>query len=137
MTNFEMYKDEILEILKTGRPFGKLKQNGGNGELVVCSYKCEKCDFNISDGNTTCPAARLKWLYDEYREVDWSKVAIDTPILVKHNLDDEWRHRYFAGLSESDKVTSWVDGKTKWSSLDMHSEDKTIEWKYAKLAEVE
>lgn len=45
---------------------------------------------------------RKEWLNSEYvePEVDWSKVPIDTPILVRVSEDEEWDKRYFAGFNE-------------------------------------
>ena len=59
---------------------------------------------------------------------DWSKVPVDTPILVRDSENDEWLHRHFAKF-EDDYVYAWEDGRTSWSSSD------EVDWKYAKLAE--
>lgn len=63
--------------------------------------------------------------------VDWSKVEVDTPILVG-NDNKTWFKRYFARY-EDGKVYAWLNGKTSWSSI---SEFSFGNWKYAKLAEV-
>ena len=64
--------------------------------------------------------------------VDWSKVAIDTPILV--SIDGEkWYKRYFALFDRGD-VLAWECGATSWSSDD--ADDEVYRWNYAKLAEV-
>ena len=34
--------------------------------------------------------------YEEEPEIDWYKVAVDTPILVRDSEDEEWQRRYFA-----------------------------------------
>lgn len=67
--------------------------------------------------------------YKEEPEVDWSKVAVDTPILVKDFENENWLKRYFAKF-ENGKVYAWNDGRTSWSST-----CDNISWKYAKLAE--
>lgn len=64
--------------------------------------------------------------------VDWSKVAIDTPILVRNSNQKPWIKRYFASF-KNDKVRTWDCGSTSWSNGDIH---ETSEWMYAKLAEV-
>ena len=68
---------------------------------------------------------------DEYKEpeTDWSKVAVDTPILVRNSKNETWYKRYFAKY-EDGKVYAWNDGKTSWSST-----GDNISWSYAKLAE--
>lgn len=78
---------------------------------------------------------RKEWLNSEYvePEVDWSKVPIDTPILVRVSEDEEWDKRYFAGFNEK-KVCAWSDGATSWSA---DGENDYYEWEYAKIAEDE
>ena len=69
---------------------------------------------------------------EEYEEpeVDWSKVKVDTPILVRQGKNGEWLERHFAKYENGD-VYAWVDGQTSWTGADK------IKWKYAKLAENE
>ena len=66
--------------------------------------------------------------YKEETEIDWSKVAVDTPILVRDSKNETWYKRYFAKF-ENGKVYAWNDGKTSWSSA-----GDNISWNYAKLA---
>ena len=66
--------------------------------------------------------------YKEEPEIDWYKVAVDTPILVKNSENDYWHERHFAKYVNG-RVYAWNDGKTSWT------EDGVIAWKYAKLAE--
>ena len=68
--------------------------------------------------------------YKEETEIDWSKVAVDTPILVKDFENNSgWLKRYFAKF-ENGKVYAWRDGRTSWSS-----NGNTDVWKCAALAE--
>lgn len=63
--------------------------------------------------------------------VDWSKVKVDTPILV--SLDDEtWLCRYFAAFKNG-IVYTWSGGATSWSVRKREHQDA---WSLAKLAEV-
>ena len=63
--------------------------------------------------------------------VDWSKVKVDTPILV--SLDDEtWLCRYFAAFKNG-IVYTWSGGATSWSVRKREYQDA---WSLAKLAEV-
>lgn len=64
--------------------------------------------------------------------VDWSKVEIDTPILVKDDYDDKWEKAYFAKY-EDEMIYAWNNGRTSFSA---RSEDDTFIWDCAKLAEV-
>lgn len=61
--------------------------------------------------------------------VDWSKVAVDTQILVR-NDGVVWIRSYFAGY-KSGKVRTYFNGATSWSS-----DGRVVSWDYAKLAEV-
>lgn len=63
---------------------------------------------------------------------DWSKVAVDTPILVKQNEQDEWEKRHFAYFKD-ERVYAWLCGATSWSA---DYEGDTTDWNLAKLAEV-
>ena len=63
--------------------------------------------------------------------VDWSKVKVDTPILV--SLDDEtWLCRYFAAFKNG-IVYTWSGGATSWSVRKREHQDA---WSLAKLADV-
>ena len=66
--------------------------------------------------------------YEEEHEIDWSQVAVDTPILVKNFEDEQWYKKYFAKY-ENGKVCSWNNGNTSWTGT------CTAAWEYAKLAE--
>lgn len=46
--------------------------------------------------------------------VDWSKVAVDTPILVKDDYDEEWVKSYFASYKNGE-VRAWMGGRTSFS----------------------
>lgn len=63
--------------------------------------------------------------------VDWSKVAVDTLVLVS-NDNKEWTKRYFAKY-EDGNVYCWLNGRTSWTAL---CELSIGHWGYTKLAEV-
>ena len=127
MTNKEKYGNEIIE-LETNTSLFVLK----NGKPALCKeIKCEDCDY----GKPSCEGSEYKfreWLNSEYVEppVDWSKVAVDTPILVRDFVGGEWERRYFAKY-EDNTVYAWENGATSWSA---HRSNIT-DWKFAKLAE--
>ena len=64
--------------------------------------------------------------------VDWSKVAVDTPILVKQYEQDKWEKRHFAYFKD-ERVYAWLCGATSWSA---DYEGDTTDWNLVKLAEV-
>ena len=69
--------------------------------------------------------------YEEEPEIDWSQVAVDTPILVKGlGTEDPWQPRHFAKY-EDGKVYAWIGGCTSWSTTD----DNVSFWAFAKVAE--
>ena len=63
-------------------------------------------------------------------EVDWGKVEVDTPILVRQGKNGTWLERHFAKYENGD-VYARVDGQTSWTGVD------EIKWRYAKLSENE
>lgn len=69
---------------------------------------------------------------EELGIIDWSKIAVDTPVFVRDSENDVWKCRYFAKYGYG-KVYTWVDGRTSWSNKIL---DVPVCWKYAELAEV-
>ena len=64
--------------------------------------------------------------------VDWSKMPVDTPILVKDDCDDKWEKAYFAKY-EDEMIYAWDNGRTSFSA---RNKENTFIWDRAKLAEV-
>ena len=128
MTNKEKYVKEILDIACTGDHVAMRKSDN---VIVGCKkLKCQDCAFN-THGKGCCSDEIEKWANSEYVEppVDWSKVAVDTPILVRDSEKESWRKRYFAKY-DNGKVYTWLVGATSWSA-----HRRTIAcWGMAKLA---
>ena len=128
MTNKEKYADKIIDIAAISKLALK------DGKPVPCAeMRCQECGFLSTD--YTCNHKVHEWLNSEYVEppVDWSKVAVDTPILVRDSREEAWRKSYFAKY-ENGKVYTWLGGATSWSAE--RSSNVTV-WKMAKLAESE
>lgn len=124
MTNIEHYKDEVLGNW-VGKDFCK-----EFAEPVILKYYSKKCR------ETSCSQCRflqMAWVQEEYiePEIDWSTVAVDTPILVSDNGRD-WQNKHFAKY-EDGKVYAWRDGKTSFTKSHGYS---YCDWAYAKLVEV-
>lgn len=125
MKNYERYMDEIKNF----------DINKSFCDEFVLPYI-----LNISDcSKVHCGACRLRqtaWLFEEYEqpEVDWSKVEIDTPVLVRDAEYENWCRRYFAAYKDGE-VYAWVNGRTSWSAND--DKELATSWNYAKLAESE
>lgn len=120
MTNYDKYKIELLAMSDAE------KCDFIRGEVLDVE-ECSKLSCGV------CRAKFIKWLKAEHEEpaIDWSKVEVDTPILVRESEDESWKHRHFAEY-KNDKVYVWMYGTTSFTT--------TIEpetWPYAKLAEVE
>lgn len=119
MKNYEKYAEEIKNY--DGKNFCNNFVIPTIRKGCECLGSCEQCRMlqNI-------------WLLEEYEEpeIDWSKVEIDTPILVRNYEGHEWARRYFAKY-ENKTIYAWDNGRTSWSG------DGVTEWKYAKLAENE
>lgn len=129
MLNIEKYKEE-LENIGVLNP-DKLAVI--DGKPCMCQEtECNMCELRSVE--SCCVDRTDNWLFSEYKEpeVDWSKVKVDTQILVKKNISNGWKPRYFAKF-ENGYVYSFADGKTSWSAR----ESETIAWGYAKLAESE
>lgn len=121
MKNKEKFKDELIKICKEGQT--KTFFN----EHIQPFYKCRTWDFMSHD---KIAILTMFWLDEEYKEepeVDWSKVNVDTPILVSTNGQD-WNHRHFAKYRDG-RVCAFDGGTTSWTS------NVSTEWEYAKLAE--
>lgn len=121
MKNYEKYADEIREYKGDCFCIDFVKPN------ILKSDHCE------SDC-TKCRMLQAIWLLEDYEEpeVDWSKVEVDTPILVKDFEGEEWLKRHFAAYDdETGVIYTWTNGNTSWTEHDV------IAWNHAKLAETE
>jgi hypothetical protein len=131
MLNIEYYKDKLVELGIIDIQSLAIIQ----GQPHICKYDimCDKCLFN--NHSFSCPNDALDWLFSEYKEseIDWSKVEVDTPILVRDYESNKWTKRYFARF-EDGKVYAWQDGATSWTA---DGEYNVNSWQYAKLAESE
>ena len=122
MKNYEKYADKIRKYKGNSFCSGFIKPN---------ILKSEDCG-GMACGK--CYLLQVMWLLEEYEEpeTDWSKVEVDTPILVRDYEDAtiSWIRRYFAEYKDG-VVYAWNGGCTSWSEKCMTA------WKYAKLAESE
>ena len=120
MKNYEKYADEIREYKGINICSEFIKPH------ILEADNCHGIDCQ------RCAMLQMLWLLEDYKEpeVDWSKVEVDTPILVRQVEDGEWIRRHFAKY-ENETIYAWDSGRTSWSG------DGVTEWKYAKLAESE
>ena len=125
MKNYEKYAEEIKNY------------NGVNfcNNFVIpvirkgceCLSSCEQCRM-----------LQTIWLLEDYEEpkTDWSKVEVDTPVLVRDGENNEWQRSYFAKY-EDGFVYTWIAGATSWTAVGYEKGGNVYRWNYAKLAESE
>ena len=118
MKNYEKYEEKIREYK------GEAFCNDFVQPYILKQSDCSGMDCG------QCSRLQLIWLLEDYEgaKVDWGKVEVDTPILVKNREDDMWHERHFAKYKNGN-VYAWSDGQTSWTAYDM------MVWKHAKLAE--
>lgn len=105
----------------------------------VLPYYCGQI-WTVKDGSLVNTLGNITEIYnleiisqiDFEPWVDWSKVEVDTKLLVSNN-GTQWDKRYFAKC-EDDKIYCFIHGATSWS---IKADFETSIWKYAKLAEGE
>lgn len=95
--------------------------NGVDDESGIKHYKHVACNMAF-----ICEMMKERTEYVA-PPVDWSKVEVDTPILVSMD-GDEWEMRHFATYVNG-VVKAWDDGGTSYT------EKEVCPWPYAKLAE--
>ena len=120
MKNYEKYAEEIREYKGINICSEFIKPH------ILEADNCNGIDCQ------RCAMIQMIWLLEDYKEppVDWSKVEVDTPILVRQTKDGEWLRRHFAKY-EGGIVYTWKDSHTSWT------EDCMTGWDYGKLAESE
>ena len=126
MTNREKFSKQILDVVCAGSNFAVDKETN---KIVACKdIKCNNCLFY---DNRDCHSEVIKnWCESEYVEppVDWSKVPVDTPILVWDFDKDIPRKRHFAYFKDNN-IYAWSDGLTSYTTSEV------TKWKNAKIAE--
>lgn len=132
MTHYESVDpNKVKEIF--ARSFAVDKRTG---EIRTCSgLDCVNCLFYSADSYDPCRARRMKWLdqpaADPEKDIDWSKVPVDTPVLV-WNFEDHLYKRYFSGIKD-ERFGTYVGGRTSWSITDNKTDNKIIYWCHCNL----
>ena len=129
MKNYKKYADEIKKY--------KVNKDEYFCDEFIIPHILKK-DSCASISCEHCHMLQLLWLMEEYEEpeepkIDWSKVEVDTPILVRTVEGADWVKRHFAKY-EGGMVYVWNNGKTSWTALE---NECVTPWQYAKLAESE
>ena len=121
MLNKEKYAKEILDIVCQDGTIPAVVNN----VPIKCTdaLDCYDCKFYYNDD---CINAFIKWANSEYkeREIDWSKVPVDTCILITDSYGYTLK-RHFAKY-DNKKIYAYPDGTTSWSFI--QDSDLLIVW---------
>lgn len=128
MTNYESVEpDKVKDIFAEA-----FAVNKETGEVIKClKLPCVLCLFR---GNG-CGDARRKWLdqpaFDPEKDIDWSKVPVDTPVLVWNRDTETECRRHFCELkcAEPYIFRTFAIGKTSWTAYECDRSD----WEHCKL----
>lgn len=110
----------------------------GRIEEMCHGIQCESCPFYVDSCKVSeiseieNPLEAIKIVMDYEIPVNWSKVKIDTPILVNDDKGEKWFKRHFAKY-ENGLVWAFNNGFTSWTG----KQDNVNSWEYARLAESE
>lgn len=127
MTNREKYAEQIIDMALDSIEIAVDKE----GKLCDCNViLCSDCAWS---DKSRCRERFKEWAEQEYVEppVDWSKVPVDTKILVRDSEDGEWGKRHFAKF-EDGKIFAWANCTTSFTAK---SFDDVTWWVQGKLAE--
>lgn len=97
-----------------------------NLDLIIKDKGCKQFDIMKVYNPIT-----KELVFDRKLFVDWSKVAVDTKILVSDDNVD-WYKKHFAKF-EDGIIYAFYSGATQWSN----DNQAFCHWNYAKLAESE
>ena len=123
MTNYESIDPkDIKKIFAEYFSINKITHEA----CICCDTVCRDCLFY----GIGCNRRKKKWLdqpaFDPEKDIDWSKVPVDTPVIV-WNTDEEYR-RYFSGIKDG-RFNAYADGRTSWSSIT----GNICHWNHCKL----
>lgn len=126
MLNKEKYAKEIMDLALKHDTVALV-----DGKVCSCNgvIDCNKCFFNKTR-SSDCDKKFIEWSNSEYKEteIDWSKVPVDTPILVWDYDDKNPRKRHFAYF-KNNNIYAWSAGLTSYTTYE------ATNWKNAKIAE--
>ena len=126
LVEYEQKKQKIFDEIREG-----LYAPGCLG--IYCSEKCplwslcRDYGFKIEQAEPSNPIKAAKLIMEFKPPVDWSKVPVDTKILVKDRCEDIWEKRHFAEYKDG-MVLAWNRGNTSFTA----NGNKSV-WAHAKL----
>lgn len=111
----------------------------GRTSSICYRVECLNCPlnkndkYNCSELEIEKPQEAIEAIMEYEIPVDWSKVPVDTKILVKNYEGRAWVKRYFAKYKNG-KVYAFSNGA---DSFTVEDENCVADWEYAKLYEGE
>lgn len=125
MTNKEYYKNNINQLI------GNIKDDGCD---FVTTYILSQYDVKCSDlACGVCGILSGLWLcaeHEEQQDVDWTQVPIDTLILCRDSMAEDWTPRYYAGyMNDNGRPAAFPYGATSKTNQGQN----TISYVYNKL----
>ena len=108
------YNDDFINNELPGLDIIKVYNPKENRKLIPCNFN----EIGEED---------LIW----ERRIDWSKVPVDTKVLVSESGNGGWLKSYFAKY-ENGKIYAWDYGATSFS---VRNKEDCSSWKHAKLYE--
>ena len=128
----------IMEVMKRENLGKRYTSEGKEFVLEESLYylwlKDEKTQEVIEDNLTLDEILQME--FEEIVDVDWSKVSVDTKILVSEDGED-WYRRYFAKY-EGGIIYAFPDGLSSFTARykpEYGGYRRVCAWKYAKLYE--
>lgn len=100
MTNYEKYKELVISCI--------IKDS--ICDLSQVAYGNNPCDRRTCE---ECADFTAEWLKREYSEIDWSRVEVDTPVVIEG--EEGTMRRHFSGYW-SGHVFVYANGQTSWTT---------------------
>lgn len=120
MKNFEKYCDEL--VASKGDICDFMEKCVYKVKCLSCTWSCQQCREKL-----------FTWLNEEYKpQIDWSKVPVDTPVIVKERSGTE-RKRHFCRY-EKDHYEPFVCFNSGYTSF---TGGTTTSWDNCELAREE
>lgn len=123
MTNYEKYKDLVISCIARDS---------------ICNLANVAYEHNSCDGRTCveCGVFVAQWLNRKYNEIDWTKVPVDTPVIIKKDekgimfrREKGIMFRHFAKYYRG-HVFVYANGQTSWTN---NGETQAWEPEYVKF----
>ena len=134
MTNYEAADpDSVKKVFAEYFSINKITHEIG----LCCNTACRDCMFR----GIGCNQRKKEWLdqpaFDPEKDIDWSKVPVDTPVIVKNKRDLYEHRRYFNDIDKA--YITFRDGMTSWSAYEEAKKDVYIweKWDTCRLASPE